>query len=659
MAALDAIVVASICLHAFARGETPEVRYLIVHADDAGMSHSVNRATIEALEQGGVTSASIMVPCPWFPEFARFAAEHPELDFGIHLTLNSEWRDYRWGPVASRDEVPSLIGPDGYLWSDVAQVVAHVKAEEAEIELRSQIEKARAHGIRLSHLDPHMGALVSRPDLARLYLKLATEYDLPVLFARPGPHSELVRRYPEALALVPVLEQLGMPILDGLYQFYDGGTHEQRKARYLETLRTLPSGVSEIIVHCGYDDEELRAVTSSATIRDSDRRVFTDPQVLAEMKGLGIKTINWKQLRDLTSGRSRPAEDPATMEIRVAPYGTTASKKSVDAYTLSNRRGVAATIITHGATLTRLEVLDRNGRRENIVLSYDSLAGFEAGSSYFGSTVGRYGNRIAKGKFTLDGRDYTLAINNGPNHLHGGLVGFDRRIWQAEPVRGDSEVAVRFRYTSPDGEEGYPGSIQATVTYTLTEANELRIDYEATTDKATHINLTNHAYFNLAGHASGNILEHELTLDCDHYLPVDATLIPTGEIRPVEGTVFDFRRPKSIGHEIGRVEGLYDHCFVRRNRNGSLERIARVQEPETGRIMEVWTTEPGVQLYTANHLKDEPGADGAAYQSRQAFCLETQHFPDSPNRPEFPSTVLRPGETYRTTTAHRFSVAEP
>lgn len=279
-------------------------RYVIIHADDAGMSHSVNVGTIEAMEQGCVSSASIMVPCPWFPEIAAYAREHPEKDFGLHLTLNSEWKFYRWGPVAPREKVPSLLDQDGYLPRDVASVAARAKADEVELELRAQIERARQFGVPVTHLDTHMGALVSRPDLLEVYVRMGLEYKLPVLFLR-RVDERMARQYPvlaeRAADITRVLEREHMPVLDALYQFYGGTSHEQRKAQYLETLRNLPPGVSEVIIHCGYDNEELRAITNSAAIRDSDRRIFTDPEVLAELQRLEITVIGWKQFREMVA----------------------------------------------------------------------------------------------------------------------------------------------------------------------------------------------------------------------------------------------------------------------------------------------------------------------------------------------------------------------
>ena len=277
-------------------------RYLIIHADDAGMSHSANRGTIDAMENGIVSSASIMVPCPWFPEFADYARRNPDRDWGVHLTVNCEWKFYRWGPVAPREKVPSLIDPDGYLWSNTRQVAEHAKADEVAIELRAQIDRAIQFGVPLTHLDTHMGALATRPDLIEVYVRTGIEYDLPVLFLRTID-PQRAAAYPalarQAEAMVRLLDEKGLPVLDHLVQFYSGEGHSQRRDQYLEALRTLPPGVSQLIVHCGYDDAELQAITTSAARRDSDRRVFTDPEVIAEVERLGIRVIAWKQFRDL------------------------------------------------------------------------------------------------------------------------------------------------------------------------------------------------------------------------------------------------------------------------------------------------------------------------------------------------------------------------
>jgi aldose 1-epimerase len=352
-----------------------------------------------------------------------------------------------------------------------------------------------------------------------------------------------------------------------------------------------------------------------------------------------------------------------TMTHDVKPFGTTKDGQEVKVHTLTNIKGLRVRLINYGATLIGVEAPDRNGKNANITLSFPSLEGYLQRHPYFGSTIGRYGNRIAKGTFTLDGKTYTLATNNGPNHLHGGQKGFDAVLWKAEPVSSDvppQSVGVKFAYTSPDGEEGYPGKLDVTVTYTLTNDNSLRIEYAATTDKPTVVNLTNHAYWNLAGAGSGDILKHELTLAADKYLPIDDTSIPTGGMNDVKGTPFDFTAPHAIGERIDELKKEphktkgYDHCFVLRGQQGRLELAARVKEPMSGRVMEVYTTEPGIQLYCGNFLDGSPGAGG--FKQHDALCLETQHYPDSPNKPAFPSTVLRPGQTYKTTTEHRFSV---
>jgi aldose 1-epimerase len=343
-----------------------------------------------------------------------------------------------------------------------------------------------------------------------------------------------------------------------------------------------------------------------------------------------------------------------------APFGQTKEGVAVEQYTLTNRHGMVAKIITYGATLTELIVPDKAGRFDNVVLGYDRLEPYLAGVPYFGSTVGRVGNRIAKGRFTLDGKTYKLATNNGPNHLHGGNKGFDKVVWKA--TQAGSGSSVTFTYRSPDGEEGYPGTLDASVTYTLTDDNELRLEYGATTDKPTPVNLTNHSYFNLLGDGKGDILGHVLMIAADQITPVDDTLIPTGELKPVKGTVFDFTSPTPIGARIDKVPIAppvgYDHNFVLRAQPG-LKLAARVTEPTTGRTMEVRTEEPGVQFYSGNFLDGTlKNRKGVPYTKHAAFCLETQHFPDSVNHPNFPSAILVPGKTYKTTTVYRFGIAE-
>ena len=344
------------------------------------------------------------------------------------------------------------------------------------------------------------------------------------------------------------------------------------------------------------------------------------------------------------------------------PWGKLKTGEAVDLYTLKNSKGAEATITTYGARVVTLKMPDKTSKFDDIVLGFDNLDGYlqTPPPPYFGATIGRYGNRIAGGKFQLDGVTYTLAKNNGANSLHGGNVGFDKVVWTAKPGNGQS---VTLTYLSKDGEEGYPGNLTANVTYTLTDNNELQIEYSATTDKDTVVNLTNHSYFNLAGQGEGDILGHVVMIDADRFTPVDKGLIPTGELKPVEGTPFDFRKPTPIGARIDANDPQialgpgYDHNFVLNRTGPSLQLAARVTDPKTGRVMEVLTTEPGLQFYTSNFLDGTlKGVGRKVYPRRSAFCMETQHFPDSPNHPSFPTTTLKPGETYHSETVYRFSV---
>ena len=334
-------------------------------------------------------------------------------------------------------------------------------------------------------------------------------------------------------------------------------------------------------------------------------------------------------------------------------FGKTTGGEPVEIYTITNANGLRAKVMTWGAGLVEMHAPDRDGALADVTLGFDKLDGYLTRHPYFGTTTGRYANRIAKGAFTLDGQTYKLAVNNGPNHLHGGLKGFDQRNWKGEAQAN----GVRFSYTSADGEEGYPGTLKVAVTYTLTDKNELRIDYEATTDKATVVNLTNHAYWNLAGAGSGDVFEHELTLHAGRFTAVDDTSIPTGKIEPVSGGPMDFTNGKEIGKDFAQVAGGYDHNFViDQPKPGALTLAAEVREPKSGRVMKVSTTEPGVQFYSANYLDGSViGKGGKACKKNHALCLETQHYPDSPNHPDFPSTVLRPAETFRSTTVYEFS----
>ncbi len=351
------------------------------------------------------------------------------------------------------------------------------------------------------------------------------------------------------------------------------------------------------------------------------------------------------------------------MKIVKQDFGKTKDGISVDLYSLTNANGMKVSITTYGGIITSIIVPDKDGHMGDVVLGFDNLDDYMNKSPYFGCIVGRYGNRIAKGKFTLNGKTYTLAVNNGPNHLHGGIVGFDKVVWNAEEVRGGDYVGLKLSYLSKDGEEGYPGNLSVIVTYLLTNDNEIKIQYEATTDQPTLCNLTNHSYFNLADGGASTILDHELMIDADSITPIDETSIPTGEFMPVEGTPFDFRKPKKIGLDINdddqqiRNGQGYDHNFVLNGKAGTLRLVARAVDPSTGRVLEVLTEEPGVQLYTGNFLDGSiTGKGGIVYGYRHGFCLETQHYPDSPNHPNFPSTVLNPGEKYQTTTIYKFSV---
>ena len=365
----------------------------------------------------------------------------------------------------------------------------------------------------------------------------------------------------------------------------------------------------------------------------------------------------------LAPKRGAAAEQPIDlarrqgMNITQQPFGATADGTAVDLYTLDNGRGMKVSIMTYGCILTAVEVPDRAGRPANVTLYLDTLKDYLAGHPMFGAVVGRYANRIGGARFTLDGAEYRLAANSGKNCIHGGRRGFDKAVWKAEPVAGGGFAGLRLSHTSPDGDEGFPGTLTATVTYTLTSANELKMEYTARTDKPTVVNLTNHAYWNLAGAGAGDVLGHRLMVAAGEYLPADDALIPTGEYKSVEGTPLDFRKTETVGARVAQLPATagYDHCYVlAREGPSELRLAARVSEPTSGRVMEVWTTYPGVQLYTANKLNLKAG--DKAYGPHSGLCLETQYFPDSPNKPQFPSAVLRPGEVYRHLTVHKFSV---
>lgn len=349
--------------------------------------------------------------------------------------------------------------------------------------------------------------------------------------------------------------------------------------------------------------------------------------------------------------------------VKKTSFGTLPDGTAVDVYTITNARGVELRVTNYGGIVVSLRAPDKKGSVDDIALGFDDLKGYLTGSPYFGAIVGRYGNRIANAKFTVDGKEYTLAKNNGPNTLHGGIKGFDKVLWHAEPFQNGHGVGIILTYVSKDGEEGFPGNLNVKVTYTLTEKNEWSIEYEAVTDKATPVNLTQHTYFNLAGAGKSDILGHVAQLNASRFTPVGETLIPTGELRPVKGTPMDFTDPTPIGSRIDadyeqlRFGHGYDHNFVLDGKGSEPALAARVKDPASGRVLEVYTTEPGVQFYTGNFLDGTlTGKQGHVYKQRYGFCLETQHFPDSPNHPDFPTTVLRPGQTYRSRTIYKLSV---
>jgi aldose 1-epimerase len=347
-------------------------------------------------------------------------------------------------------------------------------------------------------------------------------------------------------------------------------------------------------------------------------------------------------------------------QVSRQPFGQTKDGTPVDLYTLRNSKGAEARISNYGGLVISLKVPDRNGNLGDVVLGYDNLDGYLKETPYFGALIGRYGNRIAKGKFTLNGQEYTLATNNGPNALHGGLKGFDKVVWEPTILASAEGPALQLKYVSKDGEEGYPGNLSVTAVYTLTEDNALKLEFTATTDKDTVLNLTHHSYFNLAG--KGDILGHLVIIPANRFTPVDSTLIPTGELKPVEGTPFDFRNPTAIGVRINQDDeqlkfgGGYDHNWVVNKQPGAYGLMARVTELTSGRVMEVYSTEPGLQFYSGNFLDGKiTGKRGWVYKHRSAFCMEPQHYPDSPNKPEFPTVVLKPGQVYKNTIVYRFS----
>ena len=392
-------------------------------------------------------------------------------------------------------------------------------------------------------------------------------------------------------------------------------------------------------------------------------RVFKRSFFYILLTGLVASNIQCKNNKQEKPVENMEVSDEKKAKISKSDYGFMPDSTAVEQYVLKNANGVEMSVITFGGRITSLKVPNRNGDFENVVLGFDNLDDYLKDNPFFGALIGRFGNRIAKGKFSLNGEEYTLANNDGSNHLHGGVDGYDRVVWTAEPIEDDKNPGLKLTYLSKDGEEGYPGNLNITVVYTLTDDNTLEVDYEATTDKATVINLTQHAYFNLTGDFSKDILSHELVINADAFLPVDGTLIPTGEIRKVNGTPFDFTSAKIVGKEINaeneqlKLGRGYDHCWVLNGDKGTLRMAASAYDKNSGRLLEIFSTEPGIQFYAGNFLDGTlPMPNGGTYAHRTGFCLETQHYPDSPNQKDFPSVVLNPGETYKTKTTFKFSV---
>ena len=394
------------------------------------------------------------------------------------------------------------------------------------------------------------------------------------------------------------------------------------------------------------------------------RSVRIAPLALCFALTLGLDGCRKPANEEAPAPAPAPQASAPKASVGRSAYGTLPDGTAVEQFTLTNPSRMEVRVITYGGIITAIKVPDREGKLADVVLGFDSLDGYIKNPPYFGAIIGRYANRIGGAQFKLDGKTYKLAANNGKNTLHGGLKGFDKYVWQAEPFEKPGEVGVVLSRTSPDGEEGFPGALTVHVTYTLTDTNELALDYAATTDKPTVLNLTNHSYFNLAGEGSGTALHHVLTLNADRFTPSNDSQIPLGELASVAGTPFDFRTPTAIGARIDAADPQleigagYDHNYVVNHQGNDLALAARVEEPKSGRVLEVRTTEPGVQLYSANHLDGSPGKSGHAYAPRDAFCLETQHFPDSPNHPSFPTTTLRPGEQFQSRTVYAFSVAK-
>jgi aldose 1-epimerase len=424
--------------------------------------------------------------------------------------------------------------------------------------------------------------------------------------------------------------------------------HSRHQPRRANSARVLAACLALIVV----------AVTGCQPgVETAPAAPAQDEDTAAEPAAAATATAATQESSDMPkTADSRPTPD-FKMILKQSTFGKLPDGKEVTLYTFANASGLTVKMIDYGAIVVAVETSDKNGDRANINLGFDSLEGYLERHPYFGATVGRYANRIAGGRFTLDGKEFTLATNNGANHLHGGLNGLDRALWAAEEVRTVDSVGVNFIYESPDGEEGYPGNLRVVAGYVLNNNDELVITLTATTDKSTPVNLTNHCYWNLSGAGSGTILDHELVINAEKYLPVNEGLIPTGELADVAGTPFDFREPHKIGERIGELTNDpqgYDHCYVLRPGEAPLRLAAWVRDRKSGRVMEIHTTQPAVQFYSGNFLDGTPASGN--FPQYGGLCLETQHYPDSPNQPAFPNTILRPGETYKHVTVHKFSV---
>ena len=664
----------SLSLHAQSYAEKlgfpKDAKVVILHVDDVGMSWDSNEGARKSITEGVANSLSIMMPCPWVSEFIPFLKEHPETDAGLHLTLTSEWKHYRWGPLSGKSQVPGLVDKEGALHPNVMKVVLNASPEEVDQEIRSQLDRSLTAGWQPTHLDSHMGTLFAKKEFLEKYLQLGMEKHIPVMF--PGGHATLIMQTeagailskPQAQKIGKMLWNAGLPVLDDLHNVSYGFNYPkdakisdeeiQRDAakQYMESLDLLQPGLTMVIMHCTDPSEIFEKISSSGPTRKGDMLAMMSPELKDYIQKNKIILTTWREIMNRRQNLS----------IMEESYGKLSTGEEIKQFTLKNSNGMQVKIINYGGIITDIIVPDKNGKFENVNLNLPDIETYATKNRSFGALIGRFGNRIANGKFSLDGKEYKLFVNNGPNSLHGGKIGFDKKIWAAKRISGE-EAKLALSYFSKDMEEGYPGNLEVKVVYTLTNSNELKIEYEAETDKATVINLTNHAYFNLSGDFSKNVLNHELKINAPFYLPVNQHLIPLGNLADVKGTAMDFLGFHTIGERIEANEEQlklgsgYDHCWVFDKKENGLILAAETYEPTSGRAMKVFTTEPAVQFYSANHLNGTlHSSNGVAMGKRSGLCLETQHFPDSPNQANFPSTVLRPGEKFFSKTVYQFFV---